>query len=305
MPQPIQTKIAELKARKGAVILAHNYQAPEVQDSADFTGDSLGLSRQAAATDADLILFCGVLFMAETASILCPDKTVLIPDKQAGCPMVDMAPLEDVLALKKKHPNAVVVTYVNSSAAVKAESDTCCTSANAVEVVRALPPNAEILFIPDQYLGAYTAAQTGRNLILYPGYCPTHARIRDHDVRRARTAHPDAAVLVHPECRPEVTALADAVLSTSGMLRYVRESKAAEFIVGTEIGLLHPLRKEHPGKRFFAVSEAAICPNMKKITLEKVLWSLEDMRHEVKVPEDIAARAKTAVERMVRVAEKT
>lgn len=270
-----------------------------MQDIADFVGDSLGLSRKAAGTDADLIVFCGVFFMAETAAILCQDKTVLIPDLDAGCPMVNMAPVQDVVALKRKHPNATVVTYVNSSAAVKAESDYCCTSANALQVVESLPQDSEIIFLPDKYLGSYVAKQTGRDLILYPGYCPTHVKITDRDILRARDEYPQAEVLVHPECRPEVAALADAVLSTSGMCRYPRESSATEFIVGTETGLLHRLKKENSGKRFYAASDAAICPNMKKITLEKVLWALEDLSHTVTVLEDVRRRALSAVNRMV------
>lgn len=299
MQQDIIERIRELKSRRGATILAHNYQLPEVQEIADYVGDSLGLSRQAAAVDADVIVFCGVYFMAETASILCPDKTVLIPDEQAGCPMVDMAPLEKVLELKRRHPGAVVVTYVNSSAAVKAESDYCCTSANAVEVVQSLDSDQPVIFVPDQYLGSYVASQTGRDLALYHGYCPTHARILEQDILRLRSEHPEAAVIVHPECRPEVIALADAVLSTSGMCRYVRESGHTDFVVGTELGLVSRLKRENPGKRFHIVSEAAVCPNMKRIELEKVLWSLEEMRFEVRVADAVRQRALKAVDRMV------
>lgn len=292
-------RINVLRKEKRAIILAHNYQIAEVQDLADFTGDSLELSRKAAATDARVIVFCGVWFMAETAAILCPDKTILIPDRHAGCPMVDMAPADEVRAFKAKHPGAVVVTYVNSSAEVKAESDICCTSANAVAVVESIPRDREILFVPDRNLGAYVAARTGRPLILYPGYCPTHARLQAQDVLRARAAHPGAPVLIHPECNPEVVALADAVLSTSGMCRFARESPAKELIVGTELGLLHRLKLENPGKRFFALSEHALCPNMKKITVEKVLFALEDSQVEVTVPADIRLRARLAVDRMV------
>ncbi len=292
-------QIKSLQARNQAVILAHNYQLPEVQDVADFTGDSLELSRKAAATDAEVIVFCGVKFMAETAAILSPAKTVLLPDLHAGCPMVDMAPLEDVKAFKARHPGAVVVTYVNSSAEVKAESDICCTSANAVAVVESIPRDREILFVPDQNLGAFAATQTGRPLILYPGYCPTHARLHAEDVLRAKAAHPGALVLIHPECRPEVTALGDAVLSTSGMCRFAKESPASSFIIGTETGLLHRLRLENPSKQFFPLAESAVCPNMKKITLEKVLFALEDNQFLVTVPEEIRVRARQAVDRMV------
>ena len=295
----IQDRIRELARCRKAVILAHNYQLPEVQDVADFCGDSLELSRKAAATDAETIIFCGVYFMAETAAILSPSKCVLIPDPQAGCPMVDMAPVEAVRALKAKHPGAIVVTYVNSSAAVKAESDICCTSANAAKIVAELPAGAAILFVPDQNLGHYVQQVTGRPMILYPGCCPTHARLTPDDIRAARQAHPGAPVMIHPECRPETVALADAVLSTSGMLRYARETPADAFIVATETGMLHRLRKENPGKTFHPASDLLICPNMKRITLEKVLWSLEDLKHVVSVPEPTRLAALRAVERMV------
>jgi len=237
--------------------------------------------------------------MAETAAILSPSKCVLIPDPQAGCPMVDMAPVEAVRALKAKHPGAIVVTYVNSSAAVKAESDICCTSANAAKIVAELPAGATILFVPDQNLGHYVQQVTGRPMILYPGCCPTHARLTPDEIRAARQAHPGASVMIHPECRPETVALADAVLSTSGMLRYARETPADAFIVATETGMLHRLRKENPGKTFHPASDLLICPNMKRITLEKVLWSLEDLKHVVSVPEPTRLAALRAVERMV------
>ena len=295
----IQDRIRELARCRKAVILAHNYQLPEIQDVADFCGDSLELSRKAAATDAETIIFCGVYFMAETAAILSPSKRVLIPDPQAGCPMVDMAPVEAVRELKAKHPGAIVVTYVNSSAAVKAESDICCTSANAAKIVAELPAGAAILFVPDQNLGHYVQQVTGRPMILYPGCCPTHARLTPDDIRAARQAHPGAPVMIHPECRPETVALADAVLSTSGMLRYARETPADAFIVATETGMLHRLRKENPGKTFHPASDLLICPNMKRITLEKVLWSLEDLKHVVSVPEPTRLAALRAVERMV------
>lgn len=297
----ISARIRELARQRQAVILAHNYQAPEVQDVADFCGDSLELSRQAAATGAEVIIFCGVYFMAETAAILSPSKTVLIPDPQAGCPMVSMAPVEAVRELKAKHPGAQVVTYVNSSAEVKAESDICCTSANAAAVVAGIDPAREIIFVPDQHLGHYVQQVTGRKMILYPGCCPTHARLAPADIVAARQAYPDAVVMIHPECRPEAVALADAVLSTSGMLRYPRESPATTFIVATETAMLHRLRKENPGKTFHPASDLLVCPNMKRITLEKVLWSLEDMKHQVTVPEPVRIKALRAVERMVRV----
>jgi quinolinate synthase len=292
-------RILELKKARNAIILSHNYQLAEVQDIADFVGDSLELSRQAAKTSAGVIVFCGVHFMAETASIISPDKTVLLPDLQAGCPMADMITAEALRETKKQNPGIVVVCYINSSAAVKAESDICCTSANAVRIVEQIPQEKEILFVPDQYLGNFVAEQTGRKMILWPGYCPTHARIMPQDILRLKAEYPGAKVLVHPECRTEVTALADAVLSTGGMIRFARESGAQEIIVGTEIGILHRLRKENPGKRFIPVSEQAVCPRMKLITLETILWSLENMENEVKVPESIRQLAKKAVDRML------
>ncbi len=292
-------RIRQLKEKRDAVILAHNYQLPEVQDAADYVGDSLGLSRRAAEAGARVIVFCGVRFMAETASILCPGKTVLLPDPDAGCPMVDMLNVEDLLEMKAAHPQALVVSYVNSSAEVKAESDYCCTSANAVKVVSSIDRDREVIFVPDKYLGSYVAAQTGRKMVLARGFCATHARILEQDVLRARKEHPGAEVLVHPECRPEVVALADHVLSTSGMCRRARESSCEEMVIGTEIGLLHQLKKQNPDKKFYIASEAAVCPNMKRIDLERVLWALEDMKHEVRVPEETAARARRAVDRMV------
>jgi quinolinate synthase len=293
-------KISVLRKRRNAVILAHNYQPGEVQDIADFVGDSLELSQRAAETDADVIAFCGVQFMAETASILCPDKVVLLPDRNAGCPMADMITAERLLAKKKEYPQAVVVCYVNSPAEVKAESDVCCTSANAVEVVESLDAR-EIIFVPDQYLGNYVSARTGKKMILWPGFCPTHVRISPERINELKKEYPQAKVVVHPECRPEVIALADEVLSTGGMCRYAQRDEVGEMIVGTEMGIIHRLKKENPGKKFIAISEQAICPNMKLITLEKVLWSLEEMSPEVKVPEEVRLRAKAAVDKMLEV----
>ena len=293
-------KISALKKRRGAVILVHNYQLGEVQDIADFIGDSLELSQNAAKTNASVIVFCGVHFMAETASILCPDKVVLLPDINAGCPMANMITAERLREKKKEHPQAVVVCYVNSSAEVKAESDICCTSANAVKVVESLDAR-EIIFIPDQYLGHYVSAKTSKKMILWPGFCPTHVRIKPERIKELKREYPQANVVVHPECRPEVIALADEVLSTSGMCRYARRDDVREMVVGTEMGIIHRLRKENPGKRFIPVSEQAICPNMKLITLEKVLWSLEEMNPEVKVPEEIRLRAKAAVDKMLKI----
>jgi len=293
-------KIMVLKKKRNAVILVHNYQLGEIQDIADFVGDSLELSQKAAKTGADVIVFCGVHFMAETASILCPDKIVLLPDINSGCRMAGMITAEQLRAKKKEHPQAVVVCYVNSTAEVKAESDVCCTSANAIRVVESLNTQ-EILFIPDQYLGHYISDRTGRKMILWPGFCPTHVRIKPERIKELRQEYPQAQVVVHPECTPEVIALADAVLSTGGMCRYARRGEVREMVVGTEIGIIHRLKKENPGKRFIPVSEQAICPHMKLITLEKVLWSLEEMSPEVKVPEAIRLRAKAAVDRMLEV----
>jgi len=299
--QQLAENIVRLKKQRNAVILAHNYQRPEVQDIADFTGDSLGLSRAAAQTSAEIIVFCGVHFMAETAAILCPGKTVLLPDEHAGCPMADMINADELRELKAAHPQALVLAYVNTTAAVKAETDICCTSSNALAVVKALPARQEIIFVPDRYLAHYVSSVTGRQFICWSGYCPTHARIQAADIQQQLSLHPAAKVIVHPECTPAVTSLAHAVLSTEGMLVYSRESDANEIIVGTEIGVLHRLRLENPGKKFYPVSEQAVCPNMKRITLEKVLWSLERGEHEVRVPDDIAARARAAVDRMVAV----
>ena len=299
MADELLTRLSELKRERNAVILAHNYQRPEVQDAADFTGDSLGLSRQAAETEADLILFCGVHFMAETAAIICPDKTVLVPDRNAGCPLANMVTPRELEKAKAEHPNAAVVCYINSTAEIKALSDVCCTSANAVAVVDSIPKDRKVLFIPDQSLGSWVAKQLGRELILWPGYCPTHHRILREHVAAARRVHPDAELVVHPECLDEVVAAADKVASTSGMLRYCKESKAKQFIIGTETGMLHPLRKQNRGKEFFPVTDFSDCPNMKLNTIEKMVWALEDMEHRVGVPDDVAAKARCTIERML------
>jgi len=293
-------KILQLKKQRKAVILVHNYQLGEVQDIGDFVGDSLELSQKAAETGAEVIVFCGVHFMAETASILCPDSVVLLPDIHAGCPMADMVTAESLRKKKRELPNATVITYINSSAEVKAESDSCCTSANAVNVVESVESD-EILFVPDQYLGHYVATKTNKKIHLWPGYCPTHVRIQPEDIIRLKKEHPQAKAMVHPECRPEVIALADEVLSTGGMCRFARETDAKEIIVGTEIGIIYRLKKENPGKKFIPISEQAICPDMKLITLEKVLWALEDMKFQVKVPEAVRLKAKAAVDKMLEV----
>lgn len=301
MNEQLIEKIRQLKAERNAVILAHNYQPGEIQDIADFTGDSLALSIKAAATDADVIVFCGVKFMAETAAILSPGKTVLLPDKNAGCPMADMITGDQLRELKRNHPGALVVCYVNSSAEVKAESDYCCTSANAAEVVESLPKDSKIIFVPDQHLGRFVVEKTGREMILWPGYCPTHAFITEDDIKKAREAHPGAVVMAHPECNEPVKAVSDKLLSTGQMLKFAKQSDAQKFIIATETGIIHTLKKENPDKEFYPASTRALCPNMKRITLEKVLWSLEDMHYKITVPADIAARAKKSLEKMVAV----
>ena len=291
-------EIQKLKAARRAVILAHNYQVPDVQDVADFTGDSLELSRKATEVVADVIVFCGVHFMAETAAILNPDKIVLMPDARAGCPMADMLTGDQLREFKAKHPGAKVVCYVNSTAEVKAESDCCCTSGNAVQIVRHYA-DSEVLFVPDQHLGSVVAETLGRELILWPGYCPTHARINPKDVVDLKAAHPQALALAHPECPKPVRVVADHVLSTGQMCKFVAENPATEFIVATEEGLIHRLKKDNPAKTFYRVSPFAVCPNMKRNTLEKVLFCLRDMQPVVKVDPAIAARARRSIAQML------
>ena len=292
-------KIEKLKSYHNAVILAHNYQPGEIQDLADFTGDSLGLSTKAAETNAEVIVFCGVWFMAETAAILSPEKTVLLPEKHAGCPMADMITAEQLRELKSKHPEALVVCYVNTSAEVKAESDCCCTSANAAEVVDSLPRDKEIIFVPDKYLGQYVAEKSGRDFVLWPGYCHVHVVITEDDIKKEKAHWPNAIVMAHPECTSAVKKLAERILSTSQMIKFAKESNTKQFIIATEKGIIHALRKQSPDAEFIPASEMAICPNMKKITVEKVLWSLEQMQHEITIPEQIRQKAKKALERMV------
>jgi quinolinate synthase len=296
----ITERILELKKERNAVILAHNYQRAEVQDIADFVGDSLELSRKAAQTKADVIVFCGVHFMAETASIINPDKVVLLPDAGAGCPMANMITAEQLRQKKQECPGATVVTYINSSAAVKAESDYCCTSANGVKVVSSIDAK-DIIFVPDQYLGSFIQNKTGKKMILWPGYCPTHVKILPEDILARKKEYPNAKVVAHPECRPDVVALADEALSTSGMIRYAARPEVKELIVATEVALLHRLAKENPGKKFIPASTKAVCPNMKKTTLEKILESLETMQPEVKVPEEIRVKAIACVDRMLKI----
>ncbi|MCM8819604.1 MAG: quinolinate synthase NadA [Candidatus Omnitrophica bacterium] len=292
-------KISELKKDRNAIILVHNYQPPEVQDIADFLGDSLELSIKAAQTDAKVIVFCGVHFMAETASILCPDKTVLMPDINAGCPMANMIDAKQLKKLKIEHPEAIVVAYVNTTAEVKAESDICCTSSNAIKVVQSQDKDKEIIFVPDKYLGQYVTYMTQREMIYWEGYCPVHVKILAEDIVKLKKEHPDAEVIVHPECTPQVIKLADRVLSTGGMCRYAKETTAKKIIVGTEIGIIYRLQKENPDKKFYPASELAICPNMKLGSLEKVLWVLEELKNEVKVPKEIQVKAIKPIKRML------
>lgn len=299
--EELKKEILALKEKRKAIILAHNYQLGEIQDIADFVGDSLELSRKASLTDAEVIVFCGVDFMAETASILCPDKLVIHPEPLAKCPMAAMITPEKLRKYKENYKGIPVVCYINSSAGVKAESDVCCTSANAVKVIEAIESES-VIFVPDQYLGHYISRATKKRVILYPGYCPTHLRILPERVRELKESFPEAKVVVHPECRPDVIDLADAVLSTSGFCRYASREDVKGLIVGTEIGIIHRLRKENPGKLFIPASEQAVCPNMKLITLEKVLRSLETLSPVVSVPEEVRVRALKAVERMLSLA---
>lgn len=297
----LQERIRTLKSERNAIILAHNYQRPEVQDVADFVGDSLELSRKATQVESDIIVFCGVHFMAESAKILNPRRTVLLPEITAGCPMADMIDIEDLRQWKERYPNAAVVCYVNSSAAIKAESDICCTSANAVKIVESLDAR-QILFVPDQYLGHYVSTKTSKEIILYPGFCPTHRRVKPEHLIEAKKAHPEAVVLAHPECTPEVVALADAVLSTSQMIRYVKENPADKFIVATEAGILHRMEMENPTKTFYTASAALLCPNMKRTSLKSVLESLTKNQYVVDVQEDVRVKAVRALDRMLGVA---
>lgn len=294
----IKHEIKTLLGERNGILLAHNYMRDEVQEIADITGDSLGLSIEAAKTDASVIVFCGVHFMAESASILAPDKTVLLPRLDAGCPMADMVTVPELQELKARHPGVPVVTYVNSSAAIKAISDICCTSANAVKVVKSLP-EAEIIFVPDRNLGRYVARFTDKTFHYWDGYCPTHERLKPDAVIRLKQEFPDALFICHPECNPEVEALADHVCSTTGMYDYCRKNPARRFIIGTEAGILYRLKKENPDKEFILASPALVCPNMKLTSLEDILESLRTMAPVVKVPEEIRIPAKQALDRML------
>jgi len=296
-------KILELKKKLNAVILVHYYQLGEVQEIADFIGDSLGLSLEAEKTNADVIIFCGVKFMAETAAIICPDKKVLLPDLYAGCPMAEMITREQLISLKDqyKDEDIEVVCYVNSNADVKAESTICCTSANSIKIVNSISPDKKIIFIPDKYLALYTERMTKRKFIIWNGYCPTHLLINKNDILNIKEKYPNAVVLAHPECSLEVQNIADVIASTGGMVNYVKNSNKKIFIIATENGLIYYLQKNFSDKIFLSVNERIICPNMKKIRLENVLWSMEEMRYEITVEDEIATKARKAIQRMLEI----
>ncbi|MFN3396504.1 MAG: quinolinate synthase [Thermodesulfovibrionales bacterium] len=324
MTENLIEEILRLKAERRALILSHNYQRPEVQDIADFVGDSLELSRTAAGIECDVIVFCGVHFMAESASILSPEKVVLLPEPEATCPMAAMITVGEtrkvwktfpgyevqptfvfpheftLLDIKAQYPGVPVVAYVNTTADVKAESDICCTSANVVKVVESLPED-RVICIPDRNLSAWAQKNTGKKIISWDGFCHVHDRVTKEDVYKVRKEYPDALLMAHPECRLEVLELADHVTSTSGMLRFAKASEAKRFIVGTETGIIHRLKKENPDKEFYPLRKDMVCPNMKKTTLKSVFTALKEMRHVIRVPEDIRVRAKNALDRMLRV----
>jgi len=294
-------RIATLKRERRCIILAHNYQIGEVQDVADFVGDSLGLAQIATKLKAEVILLCGVYFMAETVKILCPDKKVIIPDLNAGCSLADKVNSKQLREWKKKYPQTVIVCYVNTTAEVKAECDYCCTSTNGLKVIEAIPKNKEILFVPDMYLGSFLRRRSGRNLQIWPGYCHSHIKIREEDIQNARELHPEAEVLIHPECGCITACMdyGDRILSTEGIRRHCNQSTKREFIIGTEIGMLYRLKKENPDKAFYPASEKAICEYMKLNTLEKLVWSLENLQYEIKVSDNIAQKARRSIERMM------
>ncbi|MCX5716230.1 MAG: quinolinate synthase NadA [Candidatus Omnitrophica bacterium] len=294
-------KIVELKKKRNAVIIVHNYQRDEIQDIADITGDSLALSQAAIKTDAKVIVFCGVHFMAESAAILNPHKTILLPVIEAGCPMADMISADKLRAKKKDHPDAAVVCYVNSSAKVKAESDYCCTSSNAIEVVKAIH-NKKIIFVPDKNLALYVQSQVPeKEIIPWQGFCPTHIRVQEQDIKEIKALHPEAEVVSHPECDPEVLAISDHICSTAGMFKYCKQTAAKEFIIGTEMGMLYKLRKDNPGKKFYLATEHLICPSMKLTTLGWIAHSLETMTHVIAVPEDVRLKAITSLKKMLEI----
>jgi quinolinate synthase len=297
----LKKQIAKLKKKRNAIIMVHNYQRDEIQDIADISGDSLALSEAAVGVKADVIVFCGVRFMAESASILNPKKTVLLPVKEAGCPLADMITVEKVKAKRKEFPEAAVVCYVNSSARVKAESDIACTSSNAVQVVKSLP-NKQIIFVPDKNLATFVQSKAPeKEIIAWEGFCPTHVRVQEEDIIKTKKLHPAAEIVVHPECNPGVQALADHICSTAGMFKYVKSSNKKEIIIGTEAGMLYKLRKDNPDKQFYLPTENLICPTMKLTTLGWVVRSLELMVYEIKVPEEIAVPARKTLERMLKV----
>jgi quinolinate synthase len=299
--EQIRDRIKRRKEELKAVIVAHNYQRPEVQDIADFVGDSLELARQCTRVDAETIVFCGVHFMAETAAILNPERTVLLTEGSAGCPMADMIDVAELKKWQQRYPGVPVVCYINTTAEIKAESYICCTSANGLRVVNSVPGD-EILFVPDQNLGHFISTQTNKKVILYPGFCYVHHRLKPEQVRLARRLYPKAAVIVHPECQPEVITLADAALSTSQMLRHVKASPHSRFTIGTEEGILHRMRRENPDKKFHLLANGQVCIDMKKTTLETLLATMESRRNIITVPEEVRLKAKKAIERMLAVA---
>jgi quinolinate synthase len=300
--QDIQAKIKKLKEKRKAVIIVHNYQRDEIQEIADITGDSLALSQAAVKTDAEVIVFCGVHFMAESAAILNPHKLVLLPVREAGCPLADMITVDKLRSLKEKHPGAPVVCYVNTAAAIKAESDICCTSSNAVRIVVSLKENKKVIFVPDKNLGKFVQSQLpDKEIILWEGFCPTHIKVQEEHIVEAKRTHPEAIVIAHPECNPEVLERADCVTSTAGMIKYIGKSNEKKFIIATESGLFYKLKRDNPGKEFSLPTEQLICPSMKLTTLGWVLHSLEFMKYEVKVPADIAEKAKHSLDRMLEV----
>jgi quinolinate synthase len=302
--QSISDSIQTLKKQKNAVILAHTYQPAEVQDIADFVGDSYGLSVEAVKVKADIIIFCGVMFMAETAAILNPGKKVIIPEPKAGCPMADMITKDELVALKRQYPGHLVICYVNSTADIKALSDICCTSSNALGIVQQIPHEQGIIFVPDKHLGGYVQEKSGRSMVLWDGFCPTHVRITPDMIAASRAQHPAAAVLIHPEAPKASRDCADRVFSTGGMCDFVRKDAGQEYIIATETGIIHTLEKQNPEKKFFPVTDLALCPNMKKMTLEKVLAALEGSAGMVvTVPEDIAEKARKSLTRMMEMSE--
>lgn len=298
----LKKKILKLKEEKKAVIIVHNYQRDEIQDIADISGDSLALSQAAINVDAKVIVFCGVDFMAESASILNPDKIVLLPVREAGCPMADMVTVERLREKKEEYPNAAIVCYVNSSAAIKAESDICCTSSNAIQIVKSLKDYKDIIFVPDKNLGRYVQQNVpDKKIILWEGFCPTHIRVSKEEILKAKEEHPDAEVVAHPECNPDVLSVSDHICSTGGMFKYVKSSKSNAFIIATESGMLYRLKKENPEKQFYMPTERLVCPTMKLTTLGWVAHSLEAMEHEIKITGEIRDKAYRALERMLKV----